>query len=105
MVSGDCNNERAFGAFLPADLVECDGGFGGICPCFCNFYIFAKVFDFADIFELQSEGLEGFNRVDLGFGARRKKLSFVGIFVRDIDGFIVAFFGMFEDIDDTVDGP
>ena len=105
MMSSNSNSKRTFDAFLPMNLIERYGELFIFCLCFCNFYIFAKVFDFADIFELQSEGLESFDGINFNFGAGREKLGFVGIGGGNIYGFIVEFVGGFEDIDDTVDGP
>ena len=52
MVTGDSDFEGALGGFLTINYVEILVGFLCFYPCFCNFYIFAKGFNFADIFEM-----------------------------------------------------
>ena len=95
MVAGNGNSEGAFGAFLSADLIECDLCFCVFCPCFCNFYIFAKVFNFVNIFEMQSEFFEGLDWKDFGFGLWGVEFGFIDIFGGNIDGFIASLFGVF----------
>lgn len=62
------------------------------------------MFNFVNIFEMQSEFLEGFGRVDFEICARGKNLGLIAIGEGNEDVFDGGILGVFEQVDDAFDG-